>query len=139
MRNTSQFIVGIMKPNRLQWLEHLGDGRETKQIYKHQRNDQRPRGRPRTKWIDCVTKNLHQVSITNWKEQVQNRAEWRRIVSADKVSNAAEKRKHITVKLKSLSCLLTYHWVPSDLFATTVHTHHRYIKRSNIRSKRVWH
>ena len=89
----SPLITGIMKANRLQWLGHIErmeDNRETKLAYTQEINDRRPRGRPRRRWRDNIHTDLQALGITNWQEKVNQRDEWRRLVSAAKNLNGSE-------------------------------------------------
>ena len=82
-----------MKANRLQWLGHIErmeDNRETKLAYTQEINDRRPRGRPRRRWRDNIHTDLQALGITNWQEKVNQRDEWRRLVSAAKNLNGSE-------------------------------------------------
>ena len=47
----------------------------------------RPRGRPRTRWVDCVKSDLALLGVDdpeNWVELAQDRRHWRQIVLAAK-------------------------------------------------------
>ena len=40
----------------------------------------RPIGRPKTRWEDDVLKDIKSIDIGNWKEVVQNRDSWKKVV-----------------------------------------------------------
>lgn len=89
----SPLITGIMRANRLQWLGHverMADNRETKTAYTKMLNGRRPRGRPRRRWRDNVQADLQTLKVTNWKDKVKNRDEWRHVISAAKNLKGSE-------------------------------------------------
>ena len=71
-RYTVKKRMGIsVRTQRLRWLEHvqrLPEQKMTKQVLVGGITGRRPRGRPRTKRIEAVQKDLHQLQIRNWKQ-----------------------------------------------------------------------
>jgi len=43
-------------------------------------------GRPKNRWDDDVKSDITRVKITNWKDCIRNRTEWKKLVEKAKTS-----------------------------------------------------
>ena len=79
-------IIGIVKSTRLRWLGHVERGKDAVTRCNFQSDPVKPkvRGRPKTKWKDCVFRDLQQLGKANWRRFVNDRVVWRRIVKEGK-------------------------------------------------------
>ena len=83
-------ITGFVSSQRLRWTGHVARMAPDSVIrlaMEGTPEGRRPAGRPRTRWEDCVKKDLRQLGVDNpalWKETAQDRREWRRLVTAAK-------------------------------------------------------
>ena len=48
-------------------------------IFNNNPGSARLRGRPRTRWWNCVRADLNRFGIRNWRELVMDRVGWRRL------------------------------------------------------------
>jgi hypothetical protein len=53
---------------------------DVKAIMKWNPIDRRSRGRPKTRWKDCVEADLRGMKITNWKTRIEDKLAWKKIV-----------------------------------------------------------
>ena len=83
-------ITGFVSSQRLRWAGHVA--RKAPDNVLRLAMDgvpegRRPVGRPRMRWEDCVRKDLRQLDVydpVQWRLLAQDRAEWRRLVTAAK-------------------------------------------------------
>jgi hypothetical protein len=47
----------------------------------------RSQGRPKNRWEDDVNNNITRMKITNWKDCIRNRNEWKKLVEKAKTSS----------------------------------------------------
>jgi hypothetical protein len=66
---------------RMKWAGHvlrMNDEEPTKKLMLGKPDGTRRRGRPKLRWIDWLEKDLHNISIINWKNIALDRSQWRR-------------------------------------------------------------
>jgi len=56
-------------------------------LFKNNHHGSRLRGRPKSKWRNCVRTDINEFKIKNWKERSNNRADWKKSVKEAKVRN----------------------------------------------------
>jgi hypothetical protein len=47
----------------------------------------RSQGRPKNRWEDDVKNDIKRMKITNWKDCIRNRNEWKKLVEKAKTSS----------------------------------------------------
>jgi hypothetical protein len=76
-------IIKRIKINRLIWAGHV-IRRENEDIIKRSMitkpEGKRKKGRPRTRWMDGVEKELRNVVVVNWRAKAQERDGWRKFL-----------------------------------------------------------
>jgi hypothetical protein len=80
-------VTSFIKGQRIQWLGHImrrGENETVRVALEWKPQGNRPRGRPRKRWIDVVEKDLKSLGIEDWREVVQDRDRWRSVVMAAK-------------------------------------------------------
>ena len=80
-------IVKIIKSQRIRWYGHVNRRKESsmlKRITKWRPDENRMRGRPKTRCEDQVIQDLKSIGVNNWNNKLHNRREWRRIVEESK-------------------------------------------------------
>jgi len=50
--------------------------RKVSQVFNNNRQGSRLRGRPKSRWWNCVQTGVDKCKITDWKERSLNRADW---------------------------------------------------------------
>ena len=80
-------ITNILKARRMKWAGHvkrMNNTRYPKQTLEGGVGGRRRRGRPRTRWNDCVEKNVQELEDTEetWQEIAENRPRWRGLCRA---------------------------------------------------------
>jgi hypothetical protein len=86
-------IINYIKSQRLSWLGHvhrMPDERMVKKVYEWKPMVIRLLRRPKTKWENDVKNDLNTMTIYNWKDCIQNRHKWKKIV---------EKSKHLMTEV----------------------------------------
>lgn len=76
-------IVRAIKIGRLRWLGHVHrmDGRRIpRKLFEGAPDGQRRRGRPRSRWRDCVLEDLQSLNVQDWKSLAGNRSAWRSLL-----------------------------------------------------------
>ncbi|XP_073967395.1 uncharacterized protein [Choristoneura fumiferana] len=89
-------IIGESKSARLRWLGHverMGEDRAAKRAYLGQPTGRRPIGRPRYRWLDEVRKDLCDMQVADWRLVVQDRNNWRSLVSEAKIQFGSLSRR----------------------------------------------
>jgi hypothetical protein len=56
-----------------------------KAIYSWKPISRRPIGRPKTRWVDDVRKDIQKLKVPNWKTLAQDRERWRTLVEKAKL------------------------------------------------------
>ena len=78
-----QNIIGFIKKQRLNWLDHverMAEDNDVQKIKRWKPMSKRPIGRPETCWEDEVLEDIKSVNVRNWKIIVQNRDSWKKVV-----------------------------------------------------------
>ena len=83
MCGVKESLVSVVTRSRLRWyghMERMGRDRLTKMIYDGEVAGRRGRGRPRTRWSDCMKDDLRALGMDVAEAQVlcQDRTAWRR-------------------------------------------------------------
>lgn len=76
-------IVRAIKIGRLRWLGHVHrmDGcRIPRKLFEGAPDGTRRRGRPRSRWRDCVLEDLQNLNVRDWKSLAGNRSAWRSLL-----------------------------------------------------------
>ena len=63
-------IINFTRAQRLSWLGHVErvqGTRMVKTIYSWKPISRRPIGRPKTRWVDDVRKDIQKLKVPNWK------------------------------------------------------------------------
>nr|XP_042909974.1 uncharacterized protein LOC122271741 [Parasteatoda tepidariorum] len=87
-------IVQVIRSNRLRWLGHIWRSPENNAVriatFKNP-SGSRTRGRPPTRWLDDITKDLKVIKINNWKKVAMEKRRWTlRVVEAARGCRAEE-------------------------------------------------
>jgi hypothetical protein len=82
-------IVRVVKSRRMRWVGHVArivEEREVHRVSVGKPKGKRPLGRPRHRWDDNIKMDLQEVGGCrgDWMELVQDRDEWRALVSTVK-------------------------------------------------------
>jgi hypothetical protein len=80
-------IINSIRAQRLSWLVHIErmqGTRTVKAIYSWKPMSKRPIGRPKTRWVDDVKKDMQNLKVPNWKTLAQERGRWRELVEKAK-------------------------------------------------------
>jgi hypothetical protein len=83
-------IINYIKSQRLGWLGHvhrMTDERMVKKVYEWKRMAIRSLGRPQTRWENDVKNDLNIMKIYNWKDCIQDRRKWKKMVEKAKTLN----------------------------------------------------
>jgi hypothetical protein len=78
-------VVGAIKAGRIRWQGHLfriDDSNPCKKVTFSCPYGTRRIGRPPTRWLDVVERDLKTANVSNWKMKEQDRTVWRSIVGA---------------------------------------------------------
>jgi hypothetical protein len=65
-----KYIINFIQAQRLSWLGHIErmqGTRMVKTIYSSKPISRRPIGRPKTRWVDDVRKDIEKLKVPNWK------------------------------------------------------------------------
>jgi hypothetical protein len=76
-------IIKFIRAQRLNCLGHterMQVTRMVKTIYSWKAISRRPIGRPKTRWVDDVRKDIQELKVPNWKTLAQDRRRWRKLV-----------------------------------------------------------
>jgi len=68
-------IINFIRAKRLNWLGHIERMQGTtmvKAIYSWKPISRRPIGRPKTRWVDDVRKDIQKLKVPNWKSLAQD-------------------------------------------------------------------
>jgi hypothetical protein len=80
-------IVRFIKSRRITWIGHvmrMDDKRTPKRILEWKPIGTRTRGRPRKRWIVDIEEDLQIMIIRRWRNQCEEREEWKRITEKAK-------------------------------------------------------
>jgi hypothetical protein len=55
-----------------------------KAVFSRKPISRRPIGRPKTGWVDDVTKDIQKLKVPNWKTLAQDRRRWKELVERAK-------------------------------------------------------
>jgi len=80
-------IINFIRAKRLSWLGHIERMqvmRMVKAIYSWKPISRRPIGRPKTRCVDDVKKDIQKLKVPNWKTLAQDRGRWRELFEKTK-------------------------------------------------------
>jgi hypothetical protein len=89
-------IVSFIRINRLRWIGHISrmdNNRMVYQVFANQSQGSRPRGRPNSRWWDCVYDDITTCKIRNWEQRSKNREDWMRSNKEAKAHSQLRRRK----------------------------------------------
>jgi hypothetical protein len=75
-------VINFIGAQSLSWLGHIErmqGTRMTKAIYCWKPMSRRPIGRPKTRWVDNVRKDIQELEVPNLKTLAQDRGIWREL------------------------------------------------------------
>ena len=78
-----QNIIGFIKKQRLNWLDHverMAEDNIVQRIKRWKPMSKRQIGRPKTRWGDDVLEDIKNMNVRNWKKVAQNRDSWKKVV-----------------------------------------------------------
>jgi hypothetical protein len=81
-------IINFIRAQRLSWLGHIERMQGTKMvkaIYYWKPISRRTIGRPKTRWMDDVRKDIQKLEVPNWKTLAQDRRRWKELVRRPKL------------------------------------------------------
>ena len=84
-------IVEIARQSRLRWYGHLmrmEEGNKVKEVWNMTVQGNRPRGRPKKRWMDCVKSDMEAIGLR--EEDASNRELWRRKVQTPDLAAAGQ-------------------------------------------------
>ena len=60
----------------------MKEDRLPRMAYVHQERGNRKRGRPRTRWRDCIERDMRKAALedVDWRMVAQDRGQWSRVV-----------------------------------------------------------
>jgi len=84
---SSPNISRVIKSRRMRWVGHVARMSEERGVYRFlvgKPEGKRPLGRPRSRWVDNIRKDLQEVGCgyMDWIGLAQVRDRWRMLVSA---------------------------------------------------------
>ena len=74
-------IESFIRISRLRWLGHVGRMENHRKVKMVTAEGTRLRGRPRSRWMDCVESDLVRFGIRNWMKQAEDCEGWKRIIN----------------------------------------------------------
>ena len=77
------FIISFIRLSRLVWIGHVNRMDKERKVYSifyNQPQGTQVRGRPKSRWVDCVLSDIKKYNIRNWKEQSRDSGIWRRSI-----------------------------------------------------------
>jgi hypothetical protein len=80
-------IINCIRAQRLSWhghIERMQGTRMVEAIYCWKHTSRRPIGRPKTRWVDDVRKDIQKLKVPNWKTLAQDRRRWKELVEKAK-------------------------------------------------------
>ena len=81
-------IINFFRAQRLSWLlghiERMQGTRMVKAIYCWKTISRRPIGRPKTRWMDDVRKDIQKLKVPNSKTLAQDRRRWKDLIEKAK-------------------------------------------------------
>ena len=82
-------IINCIKAQRLAWfghVHHMPDNSMVKKVYECSPALTGSLGRPKNRWEDDVKGDITMMKITNWKDCIRDRTEWKTLVEKAKTS-----------------------------------------------------
>ena len=80
-------LVRKLKINGLRWAGHVArmdPNNPVKPIFSENPEGKRKVGRPKTRWLDCVERDLEAMGVRNWKNNAIERNQWQDILKQAK-------------------------------------------------------
>jgi hypothetical protein len=65
----------------------MPDDSMVRKVYEWSPTLTRSQGRPKNRWEDDVKNGITRMKITNWKDYIRNRNEWKKLVEKAKTSS----------------------------------------------------
>jgi hypothetical protein len=75
--------VSFIRINGLRWIgrvNRMDNNRILYQVFANQPQGSQARGRPKSRWWDCVYCDIRKCKIRNWEQRSKNRKEWMRSI-----------------------------------------------------------
>ena len=80
-------LVRELKINILRWAGHVArmdPNNPVKRIFSANPEGKRKVGRPKTRWLDCVERDLEAMGVRNWKNKAIDSNQWQGILKQAK-------------------------------------------------------
>jgi hypothetical protein len=81
-------IVTLIRVTRMNWMCHVSlmdDTKKVEQVFNSQPGGVRTRGRPRSRWWECVWTDIKEGRIMNRRKASRNRIKWKKAIEEAKV------------------------------------------------------
>jgi hypothetical protein len=79
-------LLPSLRLRRLNWGGHINRMKgKVQQILKSQTEDVKRRGKPRSRWWECVRTDIKEWRITSWRKTSRNMNEWKKVIKEEMV------------------------------------------------------
>ena len=83
-------IVKYIKINRLKWAGHLqrmNEERIVRKVFTAIPDGKRAKGRPKTRWKDCISQDVRTIGERNWTRLAMDRDKWKELLRKARAHN----------------------------------------------------